>query len=77
MLVKFAGAFAGFFVGVGLSLIGYVPNEVQDESSVMGLRALLVGLRVIFLLASIWVYRRTFRLHGALHQGVSSFLSRQ
>ena len=77
MLVKFAGAFAGFFIGVGLSLIGYVPNEVQDDTTVMGLRALMIGLPVIFLLASIWVYRRTFRLHGALHQEVSNFLSRQ
>jgi melibiose permease len=77
MLVKFAGAFAGFFIGVGLSLIGYVPNEVQDDTTVMGLRALMIGLPVIFLLASIWVYRQTFRLHGALHQEVSDFLSRQ
>ncbi|NCG06429.1 MAG: melibiose:sodium transporter MelB [Gammaproteobacteria bacterium] len=77
MLVKFAGAFAGFFIGVGLSLIGYVPNEVQNEATVLGLRALMIGLPVVFLLASIWVYHRTFRLHGALHQQVSDFLSRQ
>ena len=77
MLVKFAGAFAGFFIGVGLSLIGYVPNEVQDDLTVIGLRALMIGLPVIFLLASIWVYRRSFRLHGPLHQEVSDFLSRQ
>mgnify|MGYP002877572240 CR=1 FL=1 len=77
MLVKFAGALAGFCIGVGLSLIGYVPNEVQDDTTVMGLRALMIGLPVIFLLASVSVYRRTFRLHGALHQEVSNFLSRQ
>jgi melibiose permease len=77
MLVKFAGAFAGFFIGVGLSLIGYVPNEVQNEATVLGLRALMIGLPVVFLLASIWVYHRTFRLHGVLHQQVSDFLSRQ
>ena len=77
MLVKFAGAFAGFFIGVGLSLIGYVPNEVQDDTTVMGLRALMIGLPAVFLLASMWVYRRTFRLHGVLHQEVSDFLSRQ
>ena len=77
MLVKFAGAFAGFFIGVGLSLIGYIPNEVQNDTTVMGLRALMIGLPVIFLLASIWIYRQTFRLHGALHEEVSDFLSRQ
>ena len=77
MLVKFAGAFAGFFIGVGLSLIGYVPNEIQSEATVIGLRALMIGLPVFFLVASIWVYRRTFHLHGALHQQVSSFIATQ
>ena len=77
MLVKFAGAFAGFFIGVGLSLIGYVPNEIQSEATVIGLRALMIGLPVFFLVASIWVYRRTFHLHGDLHQQVSSFIATQ
>ena len=77
MLVKFAGAFAGFFIGAGLSLIGYVPNEIQSEATVFGLRALMIGLPVFFLVASIWVYRRTFHLHGDLHQQVSSFIATQ
>ena len=77
MLVKFAGAFAGFFIGVGLSLIGYVPNEIQSEATVFGLRALMIGLPVLFLIGSIWAYRQTFRLHGELHQRVSDFISKQ
>ena len=77
MLVKFAGAFAGFFIGVGLSLIGYVPNEIQSEATVIGLRALMIGLPVFFLIGSIWAYRQTFRLHGELHQRVSDFISKQ
>lgn len=75
MLVKFAGAFAGFFIGVGLSLIGYEPNAVQSDVTVMGLRALMIGLPALFLVGSIWVYRRTFRLHGPLHREVSEFLA--
>ncbi len=77
MLVKFAGAFAGFFIGVGLSLIGYVPNEIQSEATVFGLRTLMIGFPVVFLIGSIWVYRQTFRLHGELHQRVSDFIARQ
>ncbi len=77
MLVKFAGAFAGFFIGVGLSLIGYVPNEIQSEATVFGLRTLMIGLPVVFLIGSIWVYRQTFRLHGELHQRVSDFIAKQ
>jgi melibiose permease len=77
MLVKFAGAFAGFFIGVGLSLIGYVPNEIQSEATVFGLTTLMIGLPVVFLIGSIWVYRQTFRLHGELHQRVSDFIAKQ
>ena len=77
MLVKFAGAFAGFFIGVGLSLIGYVPNEIQSEVTVFGLRTLMIGLPVVFLIGSIWVYKQTFRLHGELHQRVSNFIAKQ
>ncbi len=77
MLVKFAGAFAGFFIGIGLSLIGYVPNEVQSESTVFGLRTLMIGLPVFFLITSIWVYRKTFRLHSELYQQVSDFIAAQ
>ena len=77
MLVKFAGAFAGFFIGVGLSLIGYVPNEIQSEATVFGLRTLMIGLPVVFLIGSIWVYKQTFRLHGELHQRVSDFIAKQ
>ncbi|MEC7517389.1 MAG: melibiose:sodium transporter MelB, partial [Pseudomonadota bacterium] len=69
-------AFAGFFIGVGLSLIGYMPNEIQREATVFGLRALIIGLPVVFLVGSIWVYRQTFRLHGELHQQVSDFIAK-
>jgi melibiose permease len=75
MLVKFAGAFAGFFIGVGLSLIGYVPNAIQSDVTVMGLQVLMIGLPALFLVGSIWVYRRTFRLHGQLYREVSEFLA--
>ncbi len=77
MLVKFAGAFAGFFIGVGLSFIGYIPNEIQSESTVFGLRVLMIGLPVFFLIASMWVYRKTYHLHGELHQRVSGFIARE
>ena len=77
MLVKFAGAFAGFFIGVSLSLIGYVPNAIQSDVTVMGLQVLMIGLPTLFLVGSIWVYRRTFRLHGQLHHEVSEFLAQR
>jgi melibiose permease len=54
-----------------------VPNEIQSEATVFGLRTLMIGLPVFFLITSIWVYRQTFRLHGELHQRVSDFIAKQ
>ena len=77
MLVKFAGAFSGFFIGVGLTLIGYIPNEIQSDDTVMGLRLLMIGLPTLFLIISILVYRSTFKLHGELHKEVTENLAKR
>ena len=76
MLVKFAGAFSGFFIGAGLTMIDYVPNEVQSDFTVTGLRVLMIALPACFLIISIWIYKKTFRLHGTLHKKVEAFLGR-
>jgi len=76
MLVKFAGALSGFFIGVGLTLIGYVPNEVQTDATVIGLRVLMILVPACFLIISIWIYKNTFRLHGPLHAEVEAFIRR-
>jgi melibiose permease len=72
MLVKFAGAFAGFFVGIGLTMIGYVPNVEQSEETIFGLRALMIGSPIIFIALSVWVYKNYYLLHGALHAEVAA-----
>ena len=76
MLVKFASALSGFFIGAGLSCIGYVPNEEQSDFTVMGLQAMMIALPACFLMISIWVYKATFRLHGPLHEQVKAFMMR-
>jgi len=76
MLVKFAAAFSGFFIGVGLTLIGYVPNEVQADMTIFGLRVLMIAVPACFLMISIWIYRSTFRLHGPLYSEVEAFMAR-
>ena len=70
MLVKFAGAFAGFFVGVGLTVIGYVPNVEQSEETIFGLRALMMGSPIVFIALSVWVYKTYYRLYGTLHDDI-------
>ncbi|CAM4175917.1 melibiose:sodium transporter MelB [Vibrio astriarenae] len=63
MLVKFAGAAGGFIVGVGLSIVGYVPNVEQAESTIMGLHFMMVGVPAILMLISGLVYKRFYHLH--------------
>ncbi len=64
MLVKFAGAAGGFIVGVGLSLIGYVPNVVQTQSTILGLEFMMAGLPAILMLGSALIYKKYYRLHN-------------
>lgn len=63
MLVKFAGAAGGFIVGIGLSIIGYVPNVEQTESTIAGLEFIMIGLPAVLMLVSGMIYQRYYHLH--------------
>jgi melibiose permease len=64
MLVKFAGAFSGFIIGIGLTLAGYVPNEVQSEATVFGLKIVMLLIPTLFVLASVLIYLKFYKLNG-------------
>ncbi len=68
MLVKFAGAAGGFIVGVGLSLVGYVPNVEQSASTIMGLEFMMIGLPAIMMAMSSVIYQRYYRLHEGFNK---------
>ncbi|WP_197484286.1 melibiose:sodium transporter MelB [Halioglobus sp. HI00S01] len=70
MLVKFAGAFSGFFIGVGLSLVGYIPNVVQSEETVLGLRFMMIGTPFILVILSALIYRSWYKLHDQFQEQV-------
>lgn len=70
LLVKFAGAIAGLVVGVGLSLVGYVPNAVQSASTVLGMRVLMIGVPIGLAFLSLFIYRKFYKLNGAFHDKV-------
>ncbi|MGR5558588.1 melibiose:sodium transporter MelB [Vibrio fortis] len=68
MLVKFAGAAGGFIVGVGLSVVGYVPNVEQSVSTIMGLEFMMIGLPAIMMTISGLIYQRYYRLHEGFNK---------
>lgn len=63
MLVKFAGAAGGFIVGIGLSLVGYVPNVEQSDSTIFGIEMMMIVLPAVLMLFSAFIYKRFYRLH--------------
>lgn len=74
MLVKAASAFAGFLIGIGLTIIGYVPNEVQDVDTIFGMRILMIGIPFILVAASFFIYRRYYKLNGQYHDDIMAEL---
>ena len=42
LLVKGASAVAGWLVGVGLSLVGYVAGEAQSATTILGMRVIMI-----------------------------------
>lgn len=63
VLVKAAGAFAGFATGVGLTMVGYVPNQAQNSSTILGLQLLMIATPIVLMLISAFVYKTYYRLH--------------
>ncbi|ENM5739608.1 melibiose:sodium transporter MelB [Vibrio mimicus] len=63
MLYKFSAAASGFVIGMGLSLVGYVPNVEQSAGTIMGLEFMMIGLPIPLILVSGLIYRCYYRLH--------------
>lgn len=70
MLVKFAGALSGFFIGIGLALVGYVPNAVQSAGTVLGMQFMMIGSPVILVLLSAAIYRQWYKLNDQFQDEV-------
>lgn len=68
MLVKFAGAAGGFIVGMGLTVIGYVPNAVQSVDTIIGLQFMMVGVPAILMAISALVYKKYYYLHEGFNK---------
>ncbi|MHD0396830.1 melibiose:sodium transporter MelB [Staphylococcus simulans] len=63
-LVKLAQAFAGLSVGVGLSMIGYVPNVEQTADTIWGIRIGMIGIPIFFIIICSVLYHKAFNLKG-------------
>lgn len=70
LLVKTASAVAGWFVGVGLTIFGYIqptdanPVPVQSDSTLMGMRILLGVIPSIITILGFIIYAKGYKLEG-------------
>ena len=65
LLVKTASAVAGWLVGVGLTIVGFVANVEQTASALMGMRVLLGVIPSIITVLAFVIYFKGYKLEGS------------
>ena len=63
-LTKTSQAVAALIVGLGLSILGYTPNEAQTALTINGLRILIIVLPIVFVILAAFLYHKAFHLKG-------------
>ena len=61
-MLKFASALSTMLVGWCLTMTGYVPNSVQSEATLMGIRIVSIVLPAVFALISMVVFLKFMKL---------------
>jgi len=56
-MVKFGFAIAGLLTGAIMSLVGFVPDTINSEASITGIRLFYSGLPILGTLGAIWIMR--------------------
>ncbi len=74
LVVKAGSAFAGFFIGVLLATVNYVPNVAQTPETITGMKWIMIGLPTFFLIVAIGLYLRFYKLNGDYLSEVQSFV---
>lgn len=64
LLVKTASAVAGWSVGVGLTIVGYVANSVQTDATLLGMKILMICVPSVITVLSYIIYKKGYKLEG-------------
>ena len=67
LLVKGASAVAGWLVGVGLSLVGYVAGEVQSATTILGMRVIMIWIPIVCAIVMYTIYKSKYKINGKFH----------
>ena len=63
-LMKASQAVSGLFTGVGLAIVGYVPDVQQTATAIFGIRVLMIAIPAIFVALSYFIYKKHYKLKG-------------
>lgn len=76
LLVKTASAVSGWLIGVGLTIVGYVPNITQTAGTILGMRILMVAVPSIITLLGFFIYVKGYKLHGEYQEKIMDELNK-
>ena len=74
LLVKTASAVAGWLIGVGLTISGYVENVPQTPETIMGMRVLMGVVPSIVTVAAFIIYIRGYKLDSSYMEEITKQL---
>lgn len=75
MVVKAGSAFAGFFIGIVLTWVNYIPNVEQSAETITGMKWIMIGLPTFFFAITLIIYFRYYKLNGKFHENVQNELT--
>lgn len=70
LLVKTASAVAGWLIGVGLTVVGYVQNVPQTPETILGMRILIGVIPSIITVMAFVIYVKGYKLEGTYLDGI-------
>ena len=75
LLVKTASAVSGWLIGVGLTIVGYVPNITQ--TAIFGMRILMVAVPSVITLLGLFIYVKGYKLQGEYQEKIMEELNKK
>lgn len=70
LLVKSASAVSGWLIGMGLSMVGYVPNVAQTASAILGIKYLMIVFPILLSICGYVIYRKYYKLNGEYYDEI-------
>jgi melibiose permease len=71
-IVKVSSAVSAFIVGIGLQVIGFVPDAVQSTATLTGLRLLMFMVPIFGLVASLIIYMKRYKIDATFYNQIVS-----